>query len=88
MRCCAPLSRRATNSNAADNVLGSLTTVESPVELDELGKAAVVSTALALGVDASSAKAYSIGCGLELEPDPERRLTLTERPRRVSACRG
>lgn len=59
------------------NVLGSLTTVESPVELDELGKAAVVATALALGVDASGAKAFSIGCGLELEPDPERRLTLT-----------
>jgi len=58
-------------------VLGSLTTVESPVELDELGKAAVVTTALALGVDASSAKAFSIGCGLELQPDPERRLTLT-----------
>lgn len=57
-------------------VLGSLTTVESPVELDELGKAAVVSTALALGVDASNAKAFSIGCGLELQPDPERRLTL------------
>ena len=58
-------------------VLGSLTTVESLVELDELGKASVVTTALALGVDASNAKAYSIGCGLELEPDPERRLTLT-----------
>ncbi|MGZ5961561.1 MAG: GMC oxidoreductase [Rhizomicrobium sp.] len=58
-------------------VLGSLTTVESPIELDELGKSAVVSTALALGVDASNAKAFSIGCGLELQPDPERRLTLT-----------
>lgn len=62
----------------SNNVLGSLTTVESPVELDELGKAAVISTALALGVDANSAKAFSIGCGLELEPDPERRLTLTD----------
>lgn len=62
----------------SNNVLGSLTTVESPVELDELGKAAVVSTALAMGVDASGAKAYSVGCGLELEPDPERRLTLTD----------
>jgi len=59
------------------NVLGSLTTVENAVELDDLGKAAVVSTALALGVDAGNAKAYSIGCGLELQPDPERRLTLT-----------
>ncbi len=59
------------------NVLGSLTTVESAVELDELGKAAVITTALSLGVDAGNAKAYSIGCGLELEPDPDRRLTLT-----------
>jgi choline dehydrogenase-like flavoprotein len=59
-------------------VLGSLTTVENPVELDDLGKAAVVTAALALGVDASNAKAYSVGCGLELEPDPDRRLTLTD----------
>jgi choline dehydrogenase-like flavoprotein len=58
-------------------VLGSLTTVENAVELDEVGKAAVITTALALGIDASNAKAYSVGCGLELEPDPERRLTLT-----------
>jgi choline dehydrogenase-like flavoprotein len=59
------------------HVLGSLTTVESAVELDDVGKAAVITTALSLGVDASNAKAFSIGCGLELEPDPERRLTLT-----------
>ena len=59
-------------------VAGSLTTVEQPVELDEAGKAAVVTTAIALGVDASNAKAYSLGCGLELRPDPERRLTLTD----------
>ncbi len=58
-------------------VLGSLTTVEQPVELDDVGKAAVVTTAIALGVDASNAKAYSLGCGMELMPDPERRLTLT-----------
>jgi choline dehydrogenase-like flavoprotein len=58
-------------------VLGSLTTVENAVELDEVGKAAVITTALSLGVDAGNAKAYSVGCGLELEPDPERRLTLT-----------
>jgi len=56
----------------------SLTTVEQPVELDDAGKAAVITTALALGVDASSAKAYSLGCGMELAPDPERRLTLTD----------
>jgi len=59
-------------------VSGSLTTVEQPVDLDEAGKAAVATTALALGVDASGAKAYSLGCGMELMPDPERRLTLTE----------
>ena len=62
----------------AKQVTGSLTTVEQPVDLDETGKAAVVTTAIALGVDASNAKAYSLGCGLELMPDPERRLTLTE----------
>ena len=56
---------------------GSLTTIEQPVELDETGKAAVITTALALGVDASNAKAYSLGCGMELTPDPDRRLTLT-----------
>ena len=58
-------------------VMGSLTTMEHPVELDETGKAAVVTTATALGVDASKARAYSLGCGMELMPDPERRLTLT-----------
>jgi len=56
---------------------GSLTTVDDLVDLDETGRAAVVTTALALGVDASNAKAYSLGCGMELEPDPERRLTLS-----------
>jgi choline dehydrogenase-like flavoprotein len=58
-------------------VAGSLTTVEQAVELDDTGKAAVITTALALGVNASAAKAYSLGCGMELLPDPERRLTLT-----------
>jgi choline dehydrogenase-like flavoprotein len=57
--------------------LGSLTTIENPVTLDEAGTAAVVATAQALGVDASDAKAFSVGCGLELLPDPDRRLTLT-----------
>jgi choline dehydrogenase-like flavoprotein len=61
----------------AEGVLGSLTTVEDRVNLDELGTAAVTATAAALGVDASNAKAYSLGCGLELAPDPDRRLTLT-----------
>jgi choline dehydrogenase-like flavoprotein len=55
----------------------SLTTVEQPLELDDTGKAAVITTAIALGVDASNAKVYSLGCGMELLPDPERRLTLT-----------
>jgi choline dehydrogenase-like flavoprotein len=58
-------------------VAGSLSTIEQPVELDETGKAAVITTALALGVDASDARAYSLGCGMELAPDPDRRLTLT-----------
>ena len=56
---------------------GSLTTVENPVKLDELGQAAVSATAEAIGVDASNAKAFSLGCGMELAPDPNRRLTLT-----------
>ena len=55
---------------------GSLTTVEQPVDLDDVGKAAVATTAAALGVDAGSARAYSLGCGLELIPDPDRRVTL------------
>jgi len=59
-------------------VLGSLATIENPVELNELDKAAIVTAALAVGADASNAKAFSIGCGLELAPDPERRLTLTD----------
>ena len=58
-------------------VAGSLSTIEQPVELNDTGKAAVITTALALGVDASNAKAYSLGCGMELLPDPDRRLTLT-----------
>jgi len=62
----------------AKQVAGSLTTVEQPVELDDIAKAAVITTAIALGVDASNAKAYSLGCGMELAPDPERRLTLSD----------
>jgi len=58
-------------------VPGSLTTVAEAVELDDTGKAAVITTALALGVNASGAIAYSLGCGMELAPDPDRRLTLT-----------
>ncbi len=59
-------------------MLGSLTTVEDPVKLDDLGKAAVAETAAAFGIDASNARAFSLGCGMELAPDPERRLTLTD----------
>ena len=61
----------------AGKVGGSLSTIEQPVELEDAGKAAVITTALALGVDASNAKAYSLGCGMELMPDPDRRLTLS-----------
>ena len=57
-------------------VAGSLSTIEQPVDLDETGKAAVITTAIALGVDASNARTYSLGCGMELMPDPDRRLTL------------
>ncbi len=72
---------RATFSPSEDyqrrhSVLGSLTTVENEVTLDELGRAAVATAAGALGVDGSSAKAFSMGCGIELAPDPDRRLTL------------
>jgi len=58
-------------------VAGSLSTIEQAVDLDETGKAAVITTALALGVNAANAQAYSLGCGMELSPDPDRRLTLT-----------
>lgn len=58
-------------------VAGSLSTVEQSLELDETGKAAVITTALALGINAANAQAYSLGCGMELAPDPDRRLTLT-----------
>ena len=59
-------------------MVGSLTTVENEVKLDPLATAAVETTAEALGVDASNAKAFSLGCGMELAPDPERRLTLSD----------
>lgn len=58
------------------NVVGSLTTVENEVKLDPFAVAAVETTAEALGVDASRARAFSLGCGMELLPDPDRRLTL------------
>ena len=61
----------------ARGLVGSLTTVENPVKLDEEGIAAVVATAQALGVDASNARAFSLHGGMELAPDPDRRLTLT-----------
>lgn len=68
-------------------VMGSLTTVETAVELDDTGRAAVITTALALGVDASGAKAYSLGCGMELQPDPDRRLTLSSEKDRLGLPR-
>ena len=61
----------------AKGLAGSLTTVENPAKLDELGIAAVVATAEAMGVDASNARAFSLHGGMELAPDPDRRLTLT-----------
>ena len=59
-------------------LVASLTTVENEVKLDELGQAAVATTASAFGIDASNAKAFSMGCGLELTPNPERRVLLTD----------
>lgn len=58
-------------------VAGSLSTIEQGVDLDETGKAAVITTAIGLGVDASNARTYSLGCGIELAPDPDRRLSLS-----------
>ncbi len=61
-------------------VMASSITVESKVELDDLGKAAVEAAAAAVGVDAGDAQAYSLGAGMEVTPDPDRRFTLdTER---------
>jgi len=59
------------------HVMGSLTTVENRVELDDFGRAVVATTTSALGMDASNATTYALGCGMELKPDPDRRLTLT-----------
>ena len=60
------------------NVVGSLTTIENEAKLDSFATAAVETTAEALGVDASRAKAFSLGCGMELAPDPDRRLMLND----------
>jgi len=60
------------------NVAGSLTTVENEAKLDPFATAAIVTTAEALGVDASKVKAFSLGCGMELAPDPDRRLILND----------
>lgn len=62
---------------AQARIAGSLTTVEQPMELDDVGKAAVAVTAAMLGVDAAGARAWSLGGGMELIPDPDRRVTLT-----------
>jgi choline dehydrogenase-like flavoprotein len=72
---------RATLSPTEDyqrtrGIPASLTTIENEIALDEIGRAVVETTAHALGVDASSARAFSVGCGLELEPDPNRRVVL------------
>jgi choline dehydrogenase-like flavoprotein len=60
-------------------VVGSLTTVENEAKLDAFATAAVETTAEALRVDASRAKAFSLGCGMELAPDPDRRITLGDK---------
>ena len=59
------------------HVLGSLSTIEEEIQLPELGHAAVMATASALGIDATGYKAFVLGCGMEIAPDPDRRLTLT-----------
>lgn len=61
-----------------ENVTGSLTTIENESKLDAFATAAVETTAEAMGVDASRAKAFSLGCGMELAPDPDRRVTLAD----------
>lgn len=58
-------------------ILGSLATVEGHKDLDDTSTAMVITTANALGVDASHARSFSVGCGLEMAPDPNRRFTLT-----------
>ena len=63
----------------AHGVPGSLATVEGEVQLDGVGLAALAETAGALGMDASSMRAFTLGCGMELAPDPDRRVTLTSR---------
>jgi choline dehydrogenase-like flavoprotein len=60
-------------------VAGSLTTVENEAKLDAFATAAIETTAEALGVDASKARAFSLGCGMELAPDPDRRLILNDK---------
>lgn len=60
----------------AHAVMDSSTTIENKTELDDLGKAALAATAVALGVEAGNAVAFSLGCGMELTPDPDRRFTL------------
>ncbi|HEY6577737.1 MAG TPA: GMC family oxidoreductase, partial [Rhizomicrobium sp.] len=61
----------------ARGAAGSLATVEGEVQLDDTGRAALAEAAGALGIDASSMRAFTLGCGMELAPDPERRLSLT-----------
>ncbi|HWY14661.1 MAG TPA: GMC family oxidoreductase [Rhizomicrobium sp.] len=63
----------------AHGVPGALATVEGEVQLDGVGLAALAETAGALGMDASSMRAFTLGCGMELAPDPDRRVTLTSR---------
>ena len=59
------------------HVLGSLSTIEEEIQLTELGRAAVATTASALGVESENYKAFILGCGMEVAPDPDRRVRLT-----------
>ena len=60
-------------------MLGSLTTVENEVKLDELGQAAVATTASrARRRRQPTRKRSRWAAGMELAPDPDRRLTLTD----------
>ncbi|HEY2068475.1 MAG TPA: GMC family oxidoreductase [Rhizomicrobium sp.] len=61
----------------SNHVLGSLSTIEEEIQLTDLGRAAVATTASVLGVDSTSYKAFILGCGMELAPDPDRRVFLT-----------
>ena len=69
------------------NVVGSLTTIEEAADLDETGKAAVITTAIALGVDASNCQGlfgglrHGAGARSRPAPDVDRRKDALGMPR-------